>query len=433
MHVAWQSRAERRQQHQQRKKKMEEENARTTTDKKLTTTQIEQLRVQHKVFEIFNLLNHVPPNARSVIALSATQTHHNRFLRQSPNEKISVRRCSYCSAAADWVGGDSGTNCRIFHRDCLLSLEVRREKHIEFFFKGLRLLGPSYYVLDANRPWICYWILHSIALLGESVDIELENDIVDFLSRCQDKNGGYGGGPGQNQNAFVLDADERTIRGIQVASMLNILDAELVKNVGDYVSSCLEKILLDAGSVSVYVVQLVDSEYNCQTYEGGIAGEPGSEAHGGYFYSLDSMQNWVAFRQGVECGFQGRTNKLVDGCYSFWQGGALALLQRLSSLVDKQLKLPSAEEMKVQNESTCNVAATNLSEVESDSDAHEADKPFQSVDEGNLPDIGFSFIEKQAEWGPLFKSIALQQYILLCSQCVIIAAQRRLVLFLYQE
>jgi len=25
------------------------------------------------------------------------------------------------------------------------------------------------------------------------------------------------------------------------------------------------------------------------------------------------------FRQGVECGFQGRTNKLVDGCYSFWQ------------------------------------------------------------------------------------------------------------------
>lgn len=27
----------------------------------------------------------------------------------------------------------------------------------------------------------------------------------------------------------------------------------------------------------------------------------------------------MAFRQGVEGGFQGRTNKLVDGCYSFWQ------------------------------------------------------------------------------------------------------------------
>lgn len=30
-------------------------------------------------------------------------------------------------------------------------------------------------------------------------------------------------------------------------------------------------------------------------------------------------QDWLVFRQGKECGFQGRTNKLVDGCYSFWQ------------------------------------------------------------------------------------------------------------------
>ncbi|KAL0559138.1 hypothetical protein IC582_003728 [Cucumis melo] len=46
------------------------------------------------------------------------------------------------------------------------------------------------------------------------------------------------------------------------------------------------------------------------SFEGGIAGEPGSEAHGGY--------DWVVFRQAaLECGFQGRTNKLVDGCYSF--------------------------------------------------------------------------------------------------------------------
>lgn len=30
-----------------------------------------------------------------------------------------------------------------------------------------------------------------------------------------------------------------------------------------------------------------------------------------------------------EGGFQGRTNKLVDGCYSFWQGGAFPLLHSL--------------------------------------------------------------------------------------------------------
>lgn len=68
---------------------------------------------------------------------------------------------------------------------------------MDFLTRGLMVLGPSYQVLDANRPWICYWLLHSIALLGQSVDPELEDGIVDFLKRCQDKNGGYGGGPGQ--------------------------------------------------------------------------------------------------------------------------------------------------------------------------------------------------------------------------------------------
>ena len=31
----------------------------------------------------------------------------------------------------------------------------------------------------------------------------------------------------------------------------------------------------------------------------------------------------------LEGGFQGRTNKLVDGCYSFWQGGAFPLINQL--------------------------------------------------------------------------------------------------------
>ncbi|TYJ95822.1 protein farnesyltransferase subunit beta-like [Cucumis melo var. makuwa] len=71
------------------------------------------------------------------------------------------------------------------------------------------------------------------------------------------------------------------------------------------------------------------------SFEGGITGELGSKAHGGYtfcglatlilineVYRLDlrSLLDGVVFRQaGLECGFQGRTNKLVDGCYSFWQ------------------------------------------------------------------------------------------------------------------
>lgn len=40
-------------------------------------------------------------------------------------------------------------------------------------------------------------------------------------------------------------------------------------------------------------------------------------------------QHWVTSRQmRFEGGFQGRCNKLVDGCYSFWQAGLLPLVHR---------------------------------------------------------------------------------------------------------
>lgn len=88
---------------------------------------------------------------------------------------------------------------------------------------------------------------------------------------------------------------------------------------------------------------IVDFVVSGQTYEGGFGGEPGNEAHGGYafcaiatLYLLDALDRirdfdallyWLANRQmPFEGGYQGRTNKLVDGCYSFWQGALPALL-----------------------------------------------------------------------------------------------------------
>ena len=44
-----------------------------------------------------------------------------------------------------------------------------------------RCLMLSFY----SRPWLCYWILHSISLLGDYVEHEVEDNVIDFLSRCQ--------------------------------------------------------------------------------------------------------------------------------------------------------------------------------------------------------------------------------------------------------
>lgn len=172
---------------------------------------------------------------------------------------------------------------------------------------------------------------------------------------------------------------------ISVASLVNILDGELAKGVGNYIT-------------------------RCQTYEGGIAGEPYAEAHGGYTFcglatmillnevdklDLASLIGWVAFRQGVECGFQGRTNKLVDGCYSFWQGAALALTQKLMTVVDEQLK-SSYSSKRPPGDDACGTSS--------------------STEAAYYAKFGFDFIEKSNQIGPLFHNIALQQYILLCAQ-----------------
>ncbi|KAL4590255.1 hypothetical protein LXL04_003181 [Taraxacum kok-saghyz] len=75
-----------------------------------------------------------------------------------------------------------------------------------------------------SRPWICYWILHSLAVLGESVDENLENNAIAFISRCQDQHGGYGGGPGQMPHlatTYVAGNSLITLGGHKSLSSIN--------------------------------------------------------------------------------------------------------------------------------------------------------------------------------------------------------------------
>lgn len=86
----------------------------------------------------------------------------------------------------------------------------------------------------------------------------------------------------------------------------------------------------------------------CQTYEGGISASPSNEAHGAYafcalaclsilgppketisgYLDLKMLLKWLSERQyAPEGGFAGRTNKLVDGCYSHWIGGCWPLVE----------------------------------------------------------------------------------------------------------
>ena len=140
---------------------------------------------------------------------------------------------------------------------------------------------------------------------------------------------------------FTLVLHSGVYAALAVAKLTNILDQVLVDN-------CLQFVI------------------SCQTYEGGFGGQPMNEAHGGYTYcamaalvllceyyqtaeqqssgQLDFLKenlkkiNWTALlcwiidrqRESKLGGFQGRTNKLVDSCYSYWIGSLIPILRFFS-------------------------------------------------------------------------------------------------------
>ncbi|XP_030628041.1 protein farnesyltransferase subunit beta [Chanos chanos] len=239
-----------------------------------------------------------------------------------------------------------------------------REQHYQYLKKGLRHLSDAYECLDASRPWLCYWILHSLELLEEPVPASVASDVCQFLSRCQSPTGGFGGGPGQHAhlaptyaavNALCILGTEEAYNVIDREKLLDFLysvkqpDGSFVMHVGGEVdvrsAYCAASV---ASLTNIITPTLFEGTHNwilrCQNWEGGLGGVPGLEAHGGYTFcgtaamvilgkehmlDLKALLRWVTSRQmRFEGGFQGRCNKLVDGCYSFWQAGLLPLLHR---------------------------------------------------------------------------------------------------------
>ncbi|KAL1129900.1 hypothetical protein AAG570_012844, partial [Ranatra chinensis] len=221
--------------------------------------------------------------------------------------------------------------------------------------------------LDCSRTWLCFWITHSLSLLKCEINVPIKSWIVQFLKRCQCEDGGFGGGPGQYAHLAPTYAAVNALCSLGTTEAYKIIDRKnLLKflwsvRVGDGSFSMHIDGEVDIRSVyCALVVAKLTNIYNdklfensaewiarCQTYEGGFSCTPGMEAHGGYSFcgiaslyllsshhlcNLKLLLRWTANKQmNYEGGFQGRTNKLVDGCYSFWQGASMALMHTILS------------------------------------------------------------------------------------------------------
>lgn len=71
---------------------------------------------------------------------------------------------------------------------------LEREDHVEFLNTAIQ--DARFIPYDASRPWIIYWSLTGLNLLGQEVKA-YETRVLGTISPSQNPGGGFGGGHGQ--------------------------------------------------------------------------------------------------------------------------------------------------------------------------------------------------------------------------------------------
>lgn len=158
-----------------------------------------------------------------------------------------------------------------------------------------------------------YAAIIGISLIGSTraYDIIDRQKLYKCLMELKMPNGAF-------KTTLDMEYDVRsTFAAVLIADIFNITTPELIEGVVDFVLSC-------------------------QNFDGGFSPRPGLESHGGYVHcavgilkilnkldllNFNSITRWIAARQmEFSGGFQGRPNKLVDSCYSWWIGSACRII-----------------------------------------------------------------------------------------------------------
>lgn len=256
--------------------------------------------------------------------------------------------------------------------DSVTNSPLEIDRHLTYIEKYLSKPLPSpFYVLDANHSWMIYWLLNAhVVLSGDAVSPDLRAKASTSLRELIVDNGkgGIAGGPNGQMGhvalvyaavlALALIEDFDTLAEIRQNLYLWFLslkhdDGSFAMHVGgERDTRSTYCVLLVASLLNIMTPQLVAKTgewiLSCQTFEGGFSGVPNAEAHGGYTFcgiaslfllgdtgtlDIGQLVRWLVARQlQVEGGFSGRTNKLVDACYSFWVGASLCLVECASGV-----------------------------------------------------------------------------------------------------
>ncbi|KAK0570078.1 geranylgeranyl transferase type-1 subunit beta [Tilletia horrida] len=175
--------------------------------------------------------------------------------------------------------------------------------------------------LEVGHITSAYNALQLLAILRDDLSRLDRTSLQHFIAACQHEDGSFSPGPRQS---------ERDARFVYCAFAL----CDMLQ--------CWSAIDVDS-SVGFLLAS--------RNFDGGFGQGPGQESQGGSTYCalaslalasrLDAVPNleqtidWLCLRQLSGSGFNGRPEKAVDTCYSFWCGASLEILAK-HSLIDSE-------------------------------------------------------------------------------------------------
>ncbi|KDN52829.1 hypothetical protein K437DRAFT_231594 [Tilletiaria anomala UBC 951] len=261
-------------------------------------------------------------------------------------------------------------------------MEMDQAKHVSFWLRHLRMLPTPYQSADTQRMTIGYFCLSALDVLSavESHLLKTEREeLADWVYEQQippAMGGGFRGSPtagtvpSTSQHAFTTGAMGHLAMTYTALLTLAILRDDFGRlnieglhallaisqqadgsfTAGPSQVECDVRFTFCAFAIAqmagcwdaVDIDQALRFLARCRNYDGGFSQAPMQESHGGSSYcaiaafkladridfitELPSLRRWLISRQQVGTGFNGRSEKPVDTCYSFWCGASLAMV-----------------------------------------------------------------------------------------------------------
>lgn len=242
----------------------------------------------------------------------------------------------------------------------------------------------EYHLTEHLRVAGIYWGLTALHLMHKPDALPRE-ELLEYVLSCLHDNGGFGAAPGHDPHILY------TVYGVQIITMLegyNELEQHLPdgqNKIANYVASLQQPSGTFAGDEwgetdtrflygafnclsllgrmphqkkdkppIVDVEAAISHIRACQNFDGGFGTSPGAESHAGQIFTCvailsivgqldsffgehgkDRLGAWLSERQLSSGGLNGRPEKLVDVCYSWWVMSSMAMLDRLH-WIDKE-------------------------------------------------------------------------------------------------